>query len=126
MQAKAAPREIVMAAQAIEFELAEEQAGNGKVKPEIPQIYFCEDLKGYGWCFRKSNFLNIGLGREHSSSVTRHTKQFLSFLKSCGRVPQETPDSFHGHAYIIHPTGDLRRRFHPDRGCCWSGLSLLR
>jgi hypothetical protein len=57
MQAKAAPREIVVAAQAIEFELAEEQAGNGKVKPDIPQIYFCQDLKGYGWCFRKSNFL---------------------------------------------------------------------
>jgi menaquinone-9 beta-reductase len=107
MQAKAAPREIMVAAQEVEFELTEEQVGDCGVKPEIPEIYFCHDLKGYGWCFRKSNFLNIGLGREHSSSVTRHTKQFLSFLKSRSRVPQDTPDSFHGHAYIIY--GHTRR-----------------
>jgi geranylgeranyl reductase family protein len=107
-----APREIVVAAQELEFELAEEQAGDCRVKPEIPEIYFCHDLKGYGWCFRKGNFLNIGLGREHSSSVTRHTKQFLSFLKSRSRVPQDTLDSFHGHAYIIY--GHTRREIFGD------------
>jgi geranylgeranyl reductase family protein len=107
MQAKAETRQIVVAAQELEFELTEEQPGDCRVKPKLPEIYFCDDLKGYGWCFRKGNFLNIGLGREHSSSVTRHTNQFLSFLKSRSRVPQDTPDSFHGHAYIIY--GHTRR-----------------
>jgi flavin-dependent dehydrogenase len=107
MGAKGAPREIVVAAQELEFELTEEQAADCRVKPQIPEIYFCDDLKGYGWCFRKGNFLNIGLGREHSSSVARHTKQFLSFLKSRSRVPQDTLDDFHGHAYIIY--GHTRR-----------------
>jgi geranylgeranyl reductase family protein len=112
METKGASREIVVAAQEVEFELTKEQAADCRVKPEIPEIYFCHDLKGYGWCFRKGNFLNIGLGREHSSSVTRHTKQFLSFLKSRNRVPQDTLDSFHGHAYIIY--GHTRREIFGD------------
>jgi geranylgeranyl reductase family protein len=108
MEAKGAQREIVVAAQELEFQLTEEQAADCRVSPEIPEIYFCHDLKGYGWCFRKGNFLNIGLGRERSSSVTRHTKQFLSFLKSRSRVPQDTLDGFHGHAYIVY--GHTRRQ----------------
>ena len=112
MGTKAAAREIVVAAQEVEFELTEGQIRDCKVKPEIPEIYFCDDLKGYGWSFRKGNFLNIGLGREDSSSVSRHTKQFLSFLKSRSRVPQDTPENFHGHAYILY--GHTRREILGD------------
>jgi hypothetical protein len=72
------------------------------VRPEIPEIYFCDDLKGYGWSFRKGNFPNIGLARENSDAVSRHTKQFLSCLKYRSRVLQDAPDKFHGHAYILY------------------------
>jgi flavin-dependent dehydrogenase len=112
MGAKVAAREVVVAAQEVEFELTEGQIRDCKVKREIPEIYFCDDLKGYGWSFRKGNFLNIGLGREDSSSVSRHTKQFLSFLKSRSRVPQDTPENFHGHAYILY--GHTRREILGD------------
>jgi geranylgeranyl reductase family protein len=112
MGAKVAAREIVVAAQEVEFELTEGQIRDCKVKPEIPEIYFCDDLKGYGWAFRKGNFLNIGLGREDSSSVSRQTKQFLGLLKSRSRVPQDTPENFHGHAYILY--GHTRREILGD------------
>jgi hypothetical protein len=36
--------------------------GNRKAK-------FCRDLKGYAWVFRKSDFLNIGLGRRGISAL---------------------------------------------------------
>jgi menaquinone-9 beta-reductase len=114
---KSARREIVVAAQELEFELTAEQIRGCKVRPEIPEIYFCNDLKGYGWSFRKGNFLNIGLGREDSDSVGRHTKQFLSFLKYCGRVPQDTPDKFNGHAYILYG--------HTQREILGDGLILI-
>jgi flavin-dependent dehydrogenase len=114
---KSAGREIVVAAQEIEFELTEEQIRDCKVRPEVPEIYFCNDLKGYGWSFRKGNFLNIGLARENSDSVSRHTKQFLGFLKYCSRVPQDTPDKFHGHAYILYG--------HTQREILGDGLILI-
>jgi flavin-dependent dehydrogenase len=97
---KSAGREIVVAAQEIEFELTEEQIRDCKVRPEVPEIYFCNDLKGYGWSFRKGNFLNI-----------------LGFLKYCSRVPQDTPDKFHGHAYILYG--------HTQREILGDGLILI-
>src|SRR4029450_10142645 len=33
------------------------------VASERPELYFCPDLEGYGWIFRKGSFLNVGFGR---------------------------------------------------------------
>ncbi len=55
-------RENAVVAQEAEFEMDERQRAGCRVRPEIPELYFCADIKGYGWCFRKQNFLNIGLG----------------------------------------------------------------
>ena len=57
------PRENAVVAQEAEFEMDERQQAGCRVRAEIPELYFCADIKGYGWCFRKQNFLNIGLGR---------------------------------------------------------------
>src|SRR3569833_1101145 len=35
-----------------------------------PELYFCADLQGYGWIFRKGDYLNIGLGREDNHHLT--------------------------------------------------------
>jgi hypothetical protein len=29
----------------------------------MPDLYFCSDLQGDGWCFRKQQYLNVGFGR---------------------------------------------------------------
>ena len=34
-----------------------------EVAAERPELYFCPDLAGYGWCFRKGDYVNVGLGR---------------------------------------------------------------
>lgn len=39
------------------------QAASSAVCGEMPELYFCNDMQGYGWCFRKGDYLNIGLGR---------------------------------------------------------------
>jgi menaquinone-9 beta-reductase len=46
MGAKAARRDILVAAQEVEFELSQGQIPDCKAKPEILELYFCDDLQG--------------------------------------------------------------------------------
>lgn len=95
-------RETVVAAQEVEFEMTPAQRDDCKVDVSTPELYFCPDLLGYAWCFRKENFLNIGLGREDNTRISEHVSAFCGWMKSQGRIPRDTPDAFHGHAYILH------------------------
>jgi geranylgeranyl reductase family protein len=117
MGAQAGKREISVAAQEVEFELSREQISCCQVRPEILELYFCNDLQGYGWCFRKGNVLNVGLGREHSNSVSHETKEFLRLLKLSNHIPEDTPEKCPGHAYILW--GHTRRELIRD------GLMLI-
>jgi flavin-dependent dehydrogenase len=53
----------LVVSQEVEFELDPAQRADCPVRAEVPEIYFCDDLLGYGWCIRKGNYLNVGLGR---------------------------------------------------------------
>lgn len=94
-------RETVVAAQEAEFELNERQLATCSVRAEIPELYFCSDLKGYGWCFLKQNVLNVGLGRLDPHSLVSHVAEFLQFLKAAGRIVLDVPAPF-GHAYLLY------------------------
>jgi len=93
---------VTVAAQEIEFELRPEDESRVHLRGEIPELFFCEDLAGYGWCFRKGNFLNVGLGRLNSPGVTAHVQSFCEFLRDRGKVACDLPERFHGHAYRIY------------------------
>lgn len=94
--------ESVIAAQEIEFEMSQAQLERCRVQRDTPELYFCRDLKGYGWCLRKGSYLNIGLGREDNHRLGDKLKDFCDFLKQCGRIPEDIPDGFHGHAYLLY------------------------
>jgi flavin-dependent dehydrogenase len=91
-----------VAAQEIEFELSARQKTACPVQPGIPEIYFCDDLMGYGWCIRKGDFLNVGLGREDPRRLPRHVADFCAHLKQQGRIPPKLPGKFRGHAYLLY------------------------
>ena len=59
-------------------------------------------MKGYGWCFRKENFLNIGLGRLDAHALPQHVSSFLEFLKCKRKVGVDLPVSLPGHAYLLY------------------------
>jgi geranylgeranyl reductase family protein len=99
--AKLGASEDAVTAKEIEFEMDAEQDAGCTVRGDTPEIYFCRDLKGYGWCFRKGNYLNIGLGREGHQGLAEHLEDFCSFLKQRGKIPGNIPDKFHGHAYLL-------------------------
>ncbi|HEX7011467.1 MAG TPA: NAD(P)/FAD-dependent oxidoreductase [Steroidobacteraceae bacterium] len=98
--------ERVIAAQEIEFEMTEQQAEACSVSPERPELYFCEDLKGYGWCFRKGRFLNVGLGREGNHRLGEQVHAFGRWLQAQGKVPAEAPARYKGHAYLLYSHAD--------------------
>ncbi|HEV1287333.1 MAG TPA: NAD(P)/FAD-dependent oxidoreductase [Bryobacteraceae bacterium] len=87
-------------AQEVEFQL---DACHCRVQGNTPELYFCSDMKGYGWCFRKGDVLNIGLGRADPLHLPAHVADFLNFLKSAGRICFDVPP-LRGHAYLLHGT----------------------
>ena len=101
--AKLGRHEQVVAAQEIEFQMTLEQQRQCRVDERIPELFFTPDLTGYGWVFRKGDFLNIGLGREDNHKLSEHVQMFCHFLKQQGKIPQDTPEKFHGHAYLLYP-----------------------
>jgi len=65
-------------------------------------LYFCADLKGYEWAFRKGDRLNVGLGRLDRQGLTAHVAAFRDFLVSTRRVPADLSARWNGHAYLIY------------------------
>jgi flavin-dependent dehydrogenase len=114
----AAPEPIV-AAQELELELTDAQAARCPVDPEVAELYFTEDLRGYGWIFRKGRWLNVGLGRQDRERLADHVAAFLRFLRDEGRLPFELPAGLHGHAYLLH--GQAPRPLAPAPGALLLG-----
>ena len=94
--------ELAVAAQEIEFEMNAAQKTECTVEKDIPELFFTPDLKGYGWVFRKGDYLNIGLGREDKHKLSSHVASFCQYLKQQGKIPQDTQEKMPGHAYLLY------------------------
>lgn len=98
----------IVVAQEMEFRLAERERRECGIEQDVAQIYFCPDLKGYGWCVAKGDYLNVGLGREDSHRLSEHVEQFRGWLRRRGGIPRELPGRFNGHAYVLYPESHRR------------------
>ena len=94
--------EPAVLAREVEFELDPEQQEKCTVLPELPELFFTEDLKGYGWLVRKGSFLNVGLGRQDPVAFPKRVEDFLGYLEAGGRLPPRTPRRWPGHAYLLY------------------------
>jgi geranylgeranyl reductase family protein len=97
-----ARKEVAVVAQETEFELSPPQRADCTLQGEVPELYFCPDMKGYGWCFRKEKFLNIGVGRLDAHGLPQHVFSFIQFLNRDRNLGVEVPTSLHGHAYLLY------------------------
>ncbi len=88
-------------AQEIEVRVAGGDRDGVAVRGDTPELYFSRDLKGYGWCFRKQEHLNVGIGRLDRRGGPAAARQFLSFLAAHGRIPNNVPWRWRGHAYLL-------------------------
>jgi flavin-dependent dehydrogenase len=84
--------------------MSEEMAGY-RVEPEHPELAYFDDFRGYGWCFRKGGFMNIGVGRTQPENLKEYLISFLQRLLEKGKIPEDTSFTaadFRGHAYKLH------------------------
>ena len=72
------------------------------IAPHVPELFFCRDLQGYGWCVRKGQYLNVGLGRFDPRSLPAATDRFVSFLEKTDRIPPHFPWRWRGHSYAVN------------------------
>jgi geranylgeranyl reductase family protein len=85
---------------------AEFRVGAGSnVDPDVPELFFCRDLEGYGWCVRKGEYLNIGIGRRESADFNVHVRDFIEFLRRHGKAVAARDVRWCGHAYLASGTG---------------------
>jgi len=93
---------MTVVAREVEFEMSPEQVAACPTRPEVPELFFTPDLKGYGWVVRKGDWLNVGLGRQESRGFPRHVDAFLDWLEERGRIPPAMPRRLKGHAYLLY------------------------
>jgi flavin-dependent dehydrogenase len=98
----------VVAAQETEFAIDPDDADEFAIDGEVPELYFCQDLKGYGWCFRKQGFMNVGFGRLDAHGLPRQTAEFVDFLKQTHRIPGDGQWRWRGHAYRVAGAKDRK------------------
>ncbi len=70
-----------------------------------PELFFCRDLEGYGWCVRKGEYLNVGIGRRESRDFARHVKEFVAYLQSTHALARPSEVVWKGHAYLASGAG---------------------
>ncbi|HTP64413.1 MAG TPA: hypothetical protein VMJ66_03400, partial [Geobacteraceae bacterium] len=107
--AKAGTEEAIIA-QSTEFEIDEKEENTCPILKDIPELYFSRDMKGYGWIFRKGNFLNAGFGRLDRTDFHRHRDDFRTALEKRGVAASEAAQRFHGHAYLTYRRKGGRQR----------------
>lgn len=101
-------REPLVVAREAEFAVDARNASAFRINAQQPELYFCRDLTGYGWCFRKGDYLNVGFGCIDRHAVPRATAEFVTFLVARKRIPATVSCLWRGHAYVL--SGSLRRR----------------
>jgi geranylgeranyl reductase family protein len=101
-------RDEPVVAQEAEFRLEGRTLEGCPVRPERPELYFSRDLRGYGWCFRKGEYLNVGLGRRDRRGLPQHVGVFLDWLVASGRLPGPPRSGWKGHAYLVREAAPRR------------------
>ena len=85
-----------------EFQL---QSPHDGIDGSMPELFFCRDMEGYGWCVRKGNYLNVGIGRRTSQDFASHVRHFTDLLAQKHRLTEASAVQWRGHAYLAEGTG---------------------
>lgn len=93
-------REGLVIAREIELPI---EAESCNIEASQPELYFCRDLDGYGWCVRKGDFLNVGFGRRTAREFQTHVREFAGWLSATRTLPSRVldPARWRGHAYRL-------------------------
>ena len=93
--------------------------------PEKPELYFSRDLRGYGWCFRKQDHLNVGFGHLSRRALPKASADFVAFLAARAQGSDRCNVALAGARLLVAriTPASLRRRSHARRRCRRSRVS---
>lgn len=94
-------REDAVIAQVAEFRMEAGEARACQARGDCPELFFLPDLKGYGWCVRKGDWLNVGLGVLGGWGGGARLEALLDTLRRARRLDGARRPVFHGHAYLL-------------------------
>lgn len=72
---------------------------------QVPSLFFCRDLDGYGWCVPKGDVINVGIGRRDRHGFSTHVTDLVAFLEAHGVNAHSADVHWHGHAYFASGVG---------------------
>jgi geranylgeranyl reductase family protein len=101
-------RRPLVVAQEAEFAIDADEAALWTAAAGVPELYFRRDLTGYGWCFRKDQYINVGFGLLGPGSLPKATAEFVDFLRAERQIPARKSLRWRGHAYLV--SQEPRRR----------------
>jgi flavin-dependent dehydrogenase len=101
--ARGEPSASLVVAREAEFPVGPDDTRAYATDPELPALFFSPELTGYGWCFRKQGYVNVGFGHLDSGALVRATDGFVEFLADRGIVPRHRAWPWRGHAYHVYP-----------------------
>jgi flavin-dependent dehydrogenase len=106
--ATAASMPLVVAREA-EFVLDPESSTRCSVQGPVAELFFTGDLAGYGWCVRKGEVMNVGLGRLDRRLTRNEVEEFSAFVGRARRFAVPPLTSWRGHAYVVGVPPGRRR-----------------
>jgi flavin-dependent dehydrogenase len=91
----------LVVAQETEFAIPAHDRASFTTEASTPELYFSRDLQGYGWCFRKQDYLNVGFGSLNRRLLPHATSAFVAYLQARGTIPRVQSWRWRGHAYLL-------------------------
>jgi flavin-dependent dehydrogenase len=92
-----------------EFVLDRSSRDSCLVKSGVAELYFTDDLVGYGWCVRKGDWMNVGIGRLGRHLPRTEVEAFGAFARASRGVVVPGLESWRGHAYLAGASPEHRR-----------------
>jgi len=90
----------VVVAREAEFMMDPVARGDCRVISGVAELYFTSDLVGYGWCVRKGDWMNVGIGRLGRHLPRTEVQTFATFVRASRGVVAPGLDRWRGHAYL--------------------------
>jgi len=100
LNGRAASDAPLVVAREAEFLLDVDSRGACRVESGIAELYFTEDLAGYGWCVRKGNWMNVGIGRLGRHLPRTEVSGFGAFVRETRGVIVPDVEKWRGHSYL--------------------------
>ena len=107
----------VVVAQEAEFPIDSGDRAAFAIDGEAPELYFCRDLKGYGWCFRKAASPEHRSWPSGPAVVARSHRRVRRVPRRHGRRSHRAPHR--GGAGMRMPCTAPRIVASSTRVCCW-------